>query len=74
MVNSGAKNVITACRDCKVKRLIYNSSAVVFDDLHKGVKSSAYQWKVRFCLHCFVMIFQFEKEKERLNLVFFIYS
>ncbi|CAL5211593.1 unnamed protein product [Lathyrus oleraceus] len=47
LIVQGAKNVITACRDCKVKRLIYNSSAdVVFDDLHKGVKSSAYQWKV----------------------------
>lgn len=29
---SGAKNVIKACRECKVKHLIYNSSAdVVFD-------------------------------------------
>ncbi|XP_057497240.1 3beta-hydroxysteroid-dehydrogenase/decarboxylase-like isoform X2 [Actinidia eriantha] len=31
----GAKNVINACRECKVKQLIYNSSAdVVFDGLH----------------------------------------
>ncbi|GFY92775.1 3-beta hydroxysteroid dehydrogenase/isomerase family protein [Actinidia rufa] len=33
--HSGAKNVINACRECKVKQLIYNSSAdVVFDGLH----------------------------------------
>lgn len=32
--SSGAKNVINACRECKVKRLIYNSSAeVIFDDV-----------------------------------------
>ncbi|KAL5053677.1 hypothetical protein RYX36_034359, partial [Vicia faba] len=47
LIVQGAKNVINACRECKVKRLIYNNSAdVVFDDLHNGVKSSAYQWKV----------------------------
>lgn len=75
MFNSGAKNVISACRECKVKRLVYNSSAdVVFDDLHNGVKSSAYQWKVRFCLYCFFLVFQFEKEKERLDLMFFVYN
>lgn len=33
--SSGAKNVVKACRECRVKRLIYNSSAdVVFDDVH----------------------------------------
>lgn len=32
---SGAKNIVNACRECSVKRLIYNSSAdVVFDDVH----------------------------------------
>ncbi|WJX51629.1 3beta-hydroxysteroid-4alpha-carboxylate 3-dehydrogenase3beta-hydroxysteroid-4alpha-carboxylate 3-dehydrogenase(decarboxylating) [Trifolium repens] len=47
LIVQGAKNVITACRECKVKRLIYNSSAdVVFDCLHNGDKSPAYLWKV----------------------------
>ena len=50
---SGAKNVISVCRECRVKRLIYNSSAdVVFDGLHDirdGDESLAYPWKVRFC-------------------------
>ncbi|XP_021752087.1 3beta-hydroxysteroid-dehydrogenase/decarboxylase-like [Chenopodium quinoa] len=45
----GAKNVINACRECKVKRLIYNSSAdVVFDGSHhirKGDESMPYPWK-----------------------------
>jgi len=42
--------VISACRESKVKRLIYNSSAdVVFD----GDKPLAYPWKVRFCLSLF---------------------
>ncbi|CAN6485370.1 unnamed protein product [Victoria cruziana] len=40
IIVQGTKNVIGACRDCRVKRLIYNSSAdVVFDgknDVHKG--------------------------------------
>jgi len=49
---SGAKNVISACRECRVKRLIYNSSAdVVFDGLHdirNGDESLAYPWKVWF--------------------------
>ncbi|EOY04821.1 hypothetical protein QUC31_017074 [Theobroma cacao] len=40
IIVQGAKNVINACRDCKVRRLIYNSSAdVVFDgsqDIHNG--------------------------------------
>ncbi|KAK3019899.1 hypothetical protein RJ639_002948 [Escallonia herrerae] len=35
IVVQGAKNVINACRECKVKRLIYNSTAdVVFDGSH----------------------------------------
>ncbi|KAL8479524.1 hypothetical protein ACS0TY_026426 [Phlomoides rotata] len=34
IIVQGAKNVINACRECKVKRLIYNSSAdVIFDDV-----------------------------------------
>lgn len=49
---SGAKNVISACRECRVKRLVYNSSAdVVFDGLHdirNGDESLGYPWKVRF--------------------------
>ncbi|RXH78841.1 hypothetical protein DVH24_002359, partial [Malus domestica] len=42
----GAKNVISACRACKVRQLIYNSSAgVVFDaskDILNGEESLAY--------------------------------
>ncbi|KAK9062649.1 hypothetical protein SSX86_019837 [Deinandra increscens subsp. villosa] len=35
IIVQGAKNVINACRRCKVKRLIYNSTAdVVVDDSH----------------------------------------
>lgn len=35
VIVQGAKNVVKACRECRVKRLIYNSSAdVVFDDVH----------------------------------------
>ncbi|KAL6548780.1 hypothetical protein OROGR_008546 [Orobanche gracilis] len=35
IIVQGAKNVVKACRECKVKRLIYNSSAdVVFDKSH----------------------------------------
>ncbi|KAM1989962.1 hypothetical protein ACFX15_031262 [Malus domestica] len=49
IVVQGAKNVISACRDCKVRRLIYNSSAdVVFDgskDILNGDESLAYPWK-----------------------------
>lgn len=45
----GARNVVNACRECKVKRLIYNSSAdVVFDGSHhirKGDESMPYPWK-----------------------------
>ncbi|KAJ1410490.1 Reticulon [Sesbania bispinosa] len=50
LVVKGAKNVISACRECRVKRLIYNSSAdVVFDglhDIHDGDESLAYPWKM----------------------------
>ncbi|WVZ02545.1 hypothetical protein V8G54_023351 [Vigna mungo] len=49
LIVQGAKNVISACRECRVKRLIYNSSAdVVFDGLHDirdGDESLAYPWK-----------------------------
>ncbi|XP_077227770.1 3-beta hydroxysteroid dehydrogenase/isomerase family protein isoform X2 [Tasmannia lanceolata] len=45
----GTKNVISACRECKVKKLIYNSSAdVVFDgihDVHNGDESLPYPWR-----------------------------
>lgn len=48
--DSGAKNVISACRECRVKRLVYNSSAdVVFDglrDIRNGDESLPYPWKV----------------------------
>ncbi|CAL5403691.1 unnamed protein product [Camellia sinensis] len=48
--HSGAKNVINACQECKVKRLIDNSSAdVVFDgsyDINNGDESLLYAWKV----------------------------
>ena len=47
---SGAKNLINACRECKVKQLIYNSSAdVIFDGSHhirNGDESMHYPWKV----------------------------
>ena len=56
----GAKNVINACQECKVKRLIYNSFAdVIFDGSHhirKGDESMPYPPKV--CMHCrnFILI------------------
>lgn len=47
---SGVKNVINACQECKVKRMVYNSSAdVVFDgsnDIVDGDESLPYPWKV----------------------------
>lgn len=47
---SGAKNVVNACREGKVRRLIYNSSAdVVFDGTHdiiNGDESLPYPWTV----------------------------
>lgn len=49
VIVQGVKNVINACRECKVKRLIYNSTAdVVFDgahDIHDGDESLPYAWK-----------------------------
>ncbi|GFY81355.1 3-beta hydroxysteroid dehydrogenase/isomerase family protein [Actinidia rufa] len=49
LIVRGAKNVINACRECKVKQLIYNSSAdVVFDglhDIHNGDESLPYAGK-----------------------------
>ncbi|KAF5465400.1 hypothetical protein F2P56_015413 [Juglans regia] len=49
IIVQGAKNVINACRECKVRRLIYNSSAdVVFNGLHdinNGDESLTYPWK-----------------------------
>lgn len=49
IIVQGAKNVINACRECKVRRLVYNSSAdVVFDgshDIHNGDESLACPWK-----------------------------
>ncbi|KAK4286605.1 hypothetical protein QN277_003134 [Acacia crassicarpa] len=46
----GTKNVINACRECRVKRLIYNSSAdVVFDglhDIHYGDESLSRPWRI----------------------------
>lgn len=50
LVVQGAKNVISACRECRVKRLVYNSSAdVVFDglrDIRNGDESLPYPWKI----------------------------
>lgn len=49
VIVEGAKNVINACRDQKVKHLIYNSSAdVVFDnrrEIHDGDESLPYAGK-----------------------------
>ncbi|KAL5781157.1 hypothetical protein ACOSP7_006186 [Xanthoceras sorbifolium] len=45
----GTKNVINACRECSVRKLIYNSTAdVVFDgshDIHNGDESLICRWK-----------------------------
>ncbi|KAK4856055.1 hypothetical protein QYF36_013626 [Acer negundo] len=45
----GTKNVINACRECQVRKLIYNSTAdVVFDgshDIHNGDESLICCWK-----------------------------
>ncbi|KAK9159617.1 hypothetical protein Syun_005958 [Stephania yunnanensis] len=55
IIVQGTKNVINACRACKVKRLIYNSSAdVVFDgthDIYKGNESLPYPWKFKDMLN-----------------------
>ena len=54
IICSGAKNVINACRACKVGRLVYNSSAdVVFDgsqDILIGDESFTCAGKVCFLL------------------------
>ncbi|GMN64722.1 hypothetical protein TIFTF001_033805 [Ficus carica] len=51
----GAKNVIDACRECRVRKLIYNSSAdVVFDGVHdiiNGDESLSYPWKFQNILN-----------------------
>ncbi|GAV64310.1 3Beta_HSD domain-containing protein/Reticulon domain-containing protein [Cephalotus follicularis] len=48
IIVQGTKNVINACRECKVRRLIYNSTAdVVFDgshDIHNGDESLSCKW------------------------------
>ncbi|KAK9138721.1 hypothetical protein Sjap_009315 [Stephania japonica] len=55
IIVQGTKNVINACRACKVKRLVYNSSAdVVFDgthDIYKGDESLPYPWKFKDMLN-----------------------
>ncbi|KAL9436798.1 hypothetical protein AB3S75_022777 [Citrus x aurantiifolia] len=49
IIVQGAKNVVTACRECKVRRLVYNSTAdVVFDgshDIHNGDETLTCRWK-----------------------------
>ncbi|KAK1379366.1 3beta-hydroxysteroid-dehydrogenase/decarboxylase [Heracleum sosnowskyi] len=49
LIVQGAKNVVNACRECKVKRLVYQSTAdVVFDgsrDVDNGDESLPYAWK-----------------------------
>ncbi|KAL6342421.1 hypothetical protein AAG906_009094 [Vitis piasezkii] len=49
IIVQGVRNVINACQECKVKRLIYNSSAdVVFDgshDIYNGDESLPCPWK-----------------------------
>ncbi|XP_022859337.1 3beta-hydroxysteroid-dehydrogenase/decarboxylase-like, partial [Olea europaea var. sylvestris] len=37
IIVQGAKNVVNACRECKVKRLIYNSSADVVIDITRDI-------------------------------------
>ncbi|CAI9778216.1 unnamed protein product [Fraxinus pennsylvanica] len=37
VIVQGAKNVVNACRECKVKRLIYNSSADVVIDITRDI-------------------------------------
>ncbi|CAO2821825.1 unnamed protein product [Amaranthus hypochondriacus] len=62
----GAKNVINACRECKVRRLIYNSSAdVIFDGSHhirKGDESMPYPPK------CTDMLTEMKAQAEALVL------
>ncbi|GJY87326.1 3-beta hydroxysteroid dehydrogenase/isomerase [Tanacetum coccineum] len=51
IIVQGVKNIISACRECKVKRLIYNSTAdVVLDsslDIHNGNETLLYATKFR---------------------------
>lgn len=58
--HSGAKNVINACRECKVKRLIYNSSADVVSnrlhDIDNGDESLPYATKVRLFIYSFLFV------------------
>ncbi|KAH9727488.1 3beta-hydroxysteroid-dehydrogenase/decarboxylase isoform 3 [Citrus sinensis] len=53
IIVQGAKNVVTACRECKVRRLVYNSTAdVVFDgshDIHNGDETLTCCWKDLMC-------------------------
>ena len=57
----GAKNIVKACRESKVKHLIYNSSAdVVFDGSHHiryGDESMKYPSKVSLPLKSYLFIF-----------------
>lgn len=66
----GAKNVVRACQECKVERLVYNSSAdVVFDGKHgveNGDESLPYPWKV-----C-VVVKAYLKTCEKLNFYVFV--
>lgn len=52
--DAGAKNVVSVCRECNVKQLIYNSSAdVVLDgsrDIIRSDESIPYPCKVRVVL------------------------
>ncbi|WOH12490.1 hypothetical protein DCAR_0831994 [Daucus carota subsp. sativus] len=49
LIVQGAKNVVNACRECKVKKLVYQSTAdVVSDgsrDIDNGDESLPYAWK-----------------------------
>ncbi|KVH87768.1 3-beta hydroxysteroid dehydrogenase/isomerase [Cynara cardunculus var. scolymus] len=51
IIVQGVKNVIGACRECKIKRLIYTSTAdVVFDgshDIHNGNETLLYATKFK---------------------------
>ncbi|CAN1146511.1 3beta-hydroxysteroid-dehydrogenase/decarboxylase isoform 3 [Linum perenne] len=67
IIVQGAKNVINACKDCKVRKLIYNSTAdVIFDGSHDLIsvdESFSCQGKVSLfhskCLIFFYMICSF---------------
>jgi len=60
---SGTKNVITACRECHVRKLIYNSTAhVIFDgshDIHNGDESLTCRWKACFFI-AFMMLLHYK--------------